>query len=162
MLDIIYKTAITEKDFDTGKQLFREYSDSLRVDLSFQDFEKELSTIQTQYNAPNGCLFLVFDGDQAIGCAGVRKLDGETAELKRMYVKDGYRGLKIGVHLLERCIEKSGELGYKKMRLDTLASMTRAQELYRSFGFYEISSYRFNPLEGTVYMEKVLAPSAKA
>ena len=161
MPDIIYKTATTEEDFGKGKQLFREYSDSLGVDLSFQDFEKELSTIQLQYNA-NGCLFLVFDGDQAIGCAGVRKLDGETAELKRMYVKDGYRGLKIGVHLLERCIEKSGELGYKKMRLDTLASMTRAQELYRSFGFYEISSYRFNPLEGTVYMEKVLAPSAKA
>lgn len=157
MPDIIYKTATTEDDFNTGRQLFREYSDSLEVDLSFQDFEKELSNIKVQYNAPNGCLFLVFDGDQAIGCAGVRKLDEETAELKRMYVKDGYRGLKIGVHLLERSIEKSGALGYKKMRLDTLASMTRAQELYRSFGFYEISPYRFNPLEGTVYMEKVLA-----
>ena len=156
MPDIFYKTAATEEDFATGKQLFREYSDSLGVDLSFQDFGKELSNIAIQYNAPDGCLFLVFDGNQAIGCAGVRKLDNETAELKRMYVKDGYRGLKIGVHLLERSIAKSKELGYRKIRLDTLASMTKAQELYRSFGFYEISPYRFNPLEGTVYMEKEL------
>ena len=154
--DIIYKIAETKSDFEQGKELFREYATSLGVDLSFQDFEKELTTIDQQYRQPNGGLILAFKDEQPAGCAGVRKLEEDTAELKRMYVKIEYRGYNIGVGLLERSLKLARELGYKKMRLDTLKNMTKAQSLYQSFGFYEIPSYRFNPLEGTIYMEKDL------
>ena len=154
--DYIYKIAETESDFEQGKELFREYAKSLGVDLSFQDFEKELTTIDQQYHRPTGGLILAFKEDPVVGCAGLRKLDGDTAELKRMYVKVECRGLHIGVELLRRSMQLGKELGYKKMRLDTLKNMTQAQLLYQSFGFYEIPSYRFNPLEGTVYMEKDL------
>jgi putative acetyltransferase len=154
--DSIYKIAEIESEFEQGKELFREYAESLGVDLSFQDFEKELNTIDQQYHRPTGGLILAFKDEQVVGCAGVRKLDGVTAELKRMYVKVENRGHHIGVELLRRSIQLGRELGYKKMRLDTLKNMTRAQSLYQSFGFYEIPLYRFNPLEGTVYMEKDL------
>ncbi len=154
--DCIFKIAATKSDFEQGKELFREYVKSLGVDLSFQDFEIELKTIDLQYRQPTGGLILAFKEERLVGCVGVRKLDGDTAELKRMYVKVECRGYNIGVELLRRSMKLGKELGYKKMRLDTLNNMTKAQSLYQSFGFYEIPSYRFNPLVGTVYMEKSL------
>ena len=156
MNTITYGFATTAADFQQGKKLFEEYVQSLGVDLSFQDFVKELSTIDQQYNHPEGALLLAYMESIAIGCAGIRKLDEEVAELKRMYIRGEYRGYRIGVNMLEQCLQKAKELGYKKIRLDTLQSMEKAQSLYRSFGFYEIPSYRYNPLEGTIYMEKIL------
>jgi ribosomal protein S18 acetylase RimI-like enzyme len=153
---IRYHIAYTDQDFENGKKLFEEYAHTLNVDLSFQNFSKELETIDKQYNHPEGGLLLAQDGTNAVGCAGVRKLDNQIAELKRMYVQNAYRGYQIGLRLLEQSIELAKELGYQKIRLDTLENMHKAQELYRSFGFYEIPSYRFNPLKGTIYMEKEL------
>ena len=153
---ITYRIATTAEEFENGKQLFREYVISLNVDLSFQNFEGELETIGTQYNKPAGALLLAADGEAFVGCSGIRKLDDETAELKRMYVKNQYRGYQIGAALLQRSCEIAKQLGYKKIRLDTLASMTKAQQLYAASGFYEIEPYRFNPLPGTMYMEKKL------
>ena len=156
MMTTIYRIANTNDDFETGKKLFEEYAHFFNIDLSFQNFSKELETIDLQYNQPFGGLLLVFCDDLPVGCAGIRRLDNDTAELKRMYVKDDYRGLKIGVELLQRSIDLAKILGYQKLKLDTLASMTKAQRLYKSFGFYEIDAYRYNPLEGTIYMEKDL------
>jgi putative acetyltransferase len=153
---VTYRTANTTEDFETGKLLFEEYALSLNVDLSFQGFSKELDTIAQQYNQPHGALLLAFYEDLPAGCAGIRMLDEQTAELKRMFVKDTYRGHKIGVALLQQAIDMAKQLGYQKLRLDTLENMNKAQQLYRSFGFYEIPSYRFNPLAGTIYMEKEL------
>jgi ribosomal protein S18 acetylase RimI-like enzyme len=153
---ITYQIASTSLEFESGKKLFEEYALSLNVDLSFQNFSKELEAIQNQYGKPEGALLLACDGEVFVGCSGVRKLDEETAELKRMYVKNEYRGYHIGTSLLQRSIDLAKEIGYKKIRLDTLENMTQAQQLYSSFGFYKIPSYRFNPLAGTIFMEKQL------
>jgi putative acetyltransferase len=91
---VTYHIANTVAHFETGKQLFEEYALSLNVDLSFQGFSNELDTIARQYNKPEGGLLLAFYDDAPAGCAGVRKLDEGTAELKRMYVKDVYGGIK--------------------------------------------------------------------
>lgn len=154
--DIVCKTAHTVNEFEQARILFKEYADALGVDLSFQEFEKELETIHVQYNKPDGGLLLVYINDNPIACAAVRRSDGETAELKRMYVKSEFRGFRIGVELLQRSLSLAKVLGYKKIRLDTLENMIKAQELYKSFGFYMIPPYRFNPIRGTVYMEKIL------
>ncbi|WP_302898995.1 GNAT family N-acetyltransferase [Mucilaginibacter sp. BT774] len=154
---VTYRIANTNEEFEMGRKLFEEYARSLNVDLSFQNFSKELEAISQQYYKPSGGLLLAFGSGLPIGCAGVRLLDKDTAELKRMYVKDEYRGLKIGVALLQRSIDLAKTLGYKKLRLDTLANMAKAQQLYHSFGFYEINAYRHNPLPGTIYMEKDLS-----
>ena len=154
--DVLFKTANTNKEFEDGKNLFQQYANSLDLDLGFQDFSNELKLINKQYNKPKGALLLAYKNNVAIGCAGIRELNSNTAELKRMYVQPEYRKYKIGVRLLALAIEIAKELNYKSIRLDTLPAMTKAQELYRSFGFYEISSYRFNPVDGTVFMEKQL------
>jgi len=155
-MDISYKIAGTKQEFEKGKELFQQYANSLKLDLSFQDFTKELESIDKQYNKPGGALLLAWEGKIAVGCAGIRELDPETAELKRMYVQPAYRGHRIGQKLLELCIDMARELKYSKIRLDTLPDMMQALNLYRSCGFYEIPAYRFNPVKGAVYMEKDL------
>ncbi len=139
-MTITYQIANTNEDFETGKLLFEEYAHFLNVDLSFQNFSKELDSISLLYNKPLGGLLLAFCNELPVGCAGVRRLDDDSAELKRMYVKNEYRGLKIGVALLQHAIDLAKTLGYKKLRLDTLASMTKAQQIYKSSGFYEIGA----------------------
>jgi putative acetyltransferase len=152
---ITYRIAVNPADFGQSKNLFTEYAVSLGIDLSFQDFDKELAGIERIYLKPEGGLLLAWIKQQAIGCAGVRRIDEETAELKRMYVQPAFRNLHIGADLLDHSLQLAKELGYKKIRLDTLEDMTKAKKLYKSFGFYEIPAYRFNPLPGAVYLEKI-------
>lgn len=154
--NIFFKTATTEDEFLDGRNLFVQYANSLEVDLSFQDFQHELQNIDKQYSEPKGALLLAFKDGIAIGCAGIRELDKDIAELKRMFVEPGHRKFRVGRKLLELAIDMATRLNYRFMRLDTLPTMTKAQKLYRSFGFYEIAPYRFNPVEGTVFMERKL------
>jgi ribosomal protein S18 acetylase RimI-like enzyme len=74
-----------------------------------------------------------------------------------MFVQPRYQGRKIGQELLQRILTIAVDLGYKRVRLDTLSTMHGALHLYRQYGFYEIPPYYHNPIEGAVYMEKQLA-----
>ncbi len=148
--------ATSPGDFDTGKKLFLEYAQSLDFNLCFQNFEQELADIQVQYGVPNGCLLLVKNDEESVGCVGVRRWKGDIAELKRMYLRPQTRGLGLGKKLLEVALSSARSLGYRSIRLDTLPSMTSAIAIYRDFGFADIPPYRDNPLEGAIYLEKNL------
>lgn len=126
------------------------------MDLCFQDFPNELETLETQYNKPHGALLLAWSGNTAVGCVAIRNLEEDIAELKRMYVQPGFRGHQIGKKLLEQILGIVKNTGYNKIRLDTLPSMKEARQLYRASGFYEIPCYRFNPVDGSVFLEKSL------
>lgn len=155
-MSVSFQIASDPQHFNIARILFEEYAASLNVDLCFQGFDEELRTVDVQYNLPKGCLMLVFDNETAFGCAAIREFENTTAELKRMYLKPAYRGKGISKSLLQWMLDKAVELGYTSVRLDTLPQMKEAQQLYRQFGFKEIESYRFNPVEGTVYLEKHL------
>jgi ribosomal protein S18 acetylase RimI-like enzyme len=149
-------TAGSDAHFEDGKMLFREYAASLPIDLAFQRFEEELEAVQEQYGPPSGALVLAYAGERAVGCAGVRSKGEGIAELKRMYVQPEFRGHQLGRLLLERSVSIARDLGYERLRLDTLASMTGARRLYESFGFETIPAYYANPHEDAIYMEKAL------
>jgi putative acetyltransferase len=153
---IDFKIANTTQAFKEGASLFQAYIDFLGLDLSFQGFAEELSTIHLQYYQPTGALLLAYHDRRAIGCVGLRALDNKTAELKRMFVQPDYQGHQIGQRLLAQILTVAKSLQYQQVRLDTLSHMERALSLYRSYGFYEIPPYRFNPIEGAIYMEKKL------
>jgi ribosomal protein S18 acetylase RimI-like enzyme len=153
---IALKKADTATDFANGKKLFAHYAQALDFDLAFQQFDEELTRMAVDYNSPTGALFLAYDGDRPVACTGIRKFDATTAELKRMFVRPEYRGQQLGQQLLQMAIQEAKRLGYQAIKLDTVPNMQAAIHLYRSFGFREIESYRFNPIAGAIYMEKQL------
>jgi ribosomal protein S18 acetylase RimI-like enzyme len=130
------------------------------VDLCFQNFEAELVALPGDYAAPAGTLLLAYVDEALAGCGAMRPLSdvdyANACEMKRLYVRPAYRGQGLGRALSLRLIEEATRLGYRRMRLDALASMTEARGLYRSLGFREIPPYYHNPLPGPLFFERDL------
>jgi putative acetyltransferase len=143
----------TGPDIDLARELFREYQRSLDIDLCFQDFEHELAALPGEYAPPFGRLLLCYDEERLAGCVALRKIDDETCEMKRLFVRPDFRGRQLGKHLAEAVISESRVIGYKKMKLDTLPIMTTAITMYRSLGFKPTPPYRHNPVPGALFME---------
>lgn len=136
-----------------ARELFVEYAEQLGVDLCFQNFTEELATLPGAYAPPRGGVWLArVDGHDA-GCVALRPLDAQAAELKRMYVRRAWRCRGLGRRLGETAIGFARAAGYRAVCLDTLAGMTEALALYRSFGFRPTRAYCHNPLPDTVWME---------
>ena len=135
------------------RELFREYVDSLGFELDFQDFGREFDELPGEYAPPEGRLFLALVDREAVGCIALRRIDSETCEMKRMYVRPRFRGRGIGRHLAVTAVRAARDIGYARMRLDTVPGMDAAISIYRSLGFREIEPYRYNPIEGAIYME---------
>lgn len=135
------------------RQLFMEYAESLPTDLSFQNFETELRTLPGKYGPPDGILLLALLNEKPAGCIALRKISDGICEMKRLFVRKEYQGLGLGKQLIAAAIKEAAAHHYGFMRLDTLPTMKKAQELYRAFGFYEIEPYVYNPIAGTRYME---------
>jgi ribosomal protein S18 acetylase RimI-like enzyme len=156
-MDII--PATSDRHFDQARDLFQEYANWLEVDLCFQDFEAELSALETIYSPPAGRLLLALENEEAAGCVAVRQVpsgaDG-VCEMKRLYVRPSHRGTGLGRRLAESILEEGRKLGYRRMVLDTLASMERARAIYRALGFRETEPYYDNPLDGVHYMAMTL------
>ncbi len=145
-------TARAPKDVAVVKELFLEYAAWLGEDLCFQDFEEEMATFPDLY-----ChLLLARAGDAVAGAVGLKDLGGGICEMKRLYVRDGYKGTGLGRRLSERLIEDAAGMGFTHMRLDTLPKLEAAIALYRKLGFREIPPYYYNPIEGVVFFEKPL------
>jgi ribosomal protein S18 acetylase RimI-like enzyme len=134
---------------DIVRELINEYATSLGVDLSFQDLDHELATLDSFYEL----VLLARNDSLPAGCVALRRIDDFICEMKRLYVRPTFRGHDLGRSLANRIIEEARQRGYKRMRLDTLPTMTAAIPLYESLGFVEIAPYRFNPVEGTRFME---------
>lgn len=102
---------------------------------------RDMDEVQTHYFENKGMFLVALNGEQVIGSGALRKLDDETAELKRMWLLESYHGQGIGYRLIQQLIEFANKNGYKRIRLQTSSEQIRALRFYQNVGFYEIPCY---------------------
>lgn len=141
------------------KSLFAEYTamlinsdDRMREYLAMQNYGAELEHLEDKYGLPAGRLYLALCDGNAAGCIALRKIDDELCEMKRLYVRPGFRGAKLGERLIEKLIADARGIGYRHMLLDTLPFLEAAIHTYKKLGFYEIPCYNDNPINGSIYL----------
>jgi putative acetyltransferase len=146
--------ARSSEQVERARKLFREYEAWLGISLCFQNFEKELANLPGEYVPPDGGLLLAIRDQKVAGCIALRKIGDGTCEMKRLFVRSEFRGEGIGRGLVDTIIRAAKEIGYQRMRLDTLPpKMNDAIALYRALGFKEIEPYYPNPVPGAKFME---------
>lgn len=149
--------ATTDEQIETARAMFLEYGEWLGFSLCFQGFDHELATLPGRYAPPSGRLLLAANGPETVGVIALRGLDGETCEMKRLYVRPAGRGHNLGRKLAEYLLQEARAIGYRRMVLDTLPNkMDAAIALYRRLGFTEIAPYYDNSVEGAIFLECAL------
>ncbi len=94
--------AETAEQIEAARTLFREYEAWLGVDLCFQSFEEELKNLLGEYARPSGRLFLALNVEDVAGCIALRRIGDATCEMKRLFVRPDFRGLRLGKTLIEK------------------------------------------------------------
>ena len=142
------------------REIFLEYAQALGVDLCFQNFDAELAGLPGEYGAPSGALLLAYVDGALAGCGALRALAdvdyANACEMKRLYVRRGFRRFGLGRLLAQALMDRARLAGYSAMLLDTLDDMEAARELYATLGFTEIPPYYFNPIAGAHYLKAEL------
>ena len=154
-----------EREWDV-KELFGEYTSMLlSIDPSFsiylelQHFSEEEAKPAAKYAMPDGRLYIAVSDESVAGCVALRRLDANSGEVKRLYVRPLYRGMGIASALLERIIADARSAGYGYLYLDTLPELKEAVKLYEKFGFEYVSAYNDSPAGRTLFMRLELSPS---
>ena len=151
--------AKTAEDWADAERLIRAYLAGLPFEVDFQDVDSEMADLSSMYGLPDGALLLVRgEDDVAVGVVGVRRFAEGDAELKRMYLVPEARGSGLGRALAEVAVTAARSLGYRRLLLDTVASLTAAIAIYDRLGFVEIDAYRHNPFEDARYFALDLQP----
>jgi len=175
--EIVMITPDGPRELDAVRAIFRDYADSLGIDLGFQNFDQELASLPGEYEEPRGALLLaVVDvGEVAVpvdaeplaraqgqlahvaGCCALRPLDTadypNAAEMKRLYVRPQFRGVGLARQLAEAILDAARGAGYACVLLDTLDDMESARALYEDLGFAEVPPYYHSPIAWAHYLK---------
>ena len=86
-------------------------------------------------------VLIACDGDDAVGCAGLKRYSGSDAEVKRVWVDPPFRGNRIAQEMMILLEKKALEHGFSRLILQTRESMTEAVRLYEKLGYRRIRNY---------------------
>jgi GNAT superfamily N-acetyltransferase len=155
--DLVVREATEPAAVDAVRDLVLAHVQERATTPGIEYMKADAEGLPGPYVAPRGAIWLAQAGDDPVGCVALRPLSADVGEVKRMYVVPAWRGRGVGRALLERLIEHARALGYERLRLGTLADMTRAQKLYHSLGFVPIERYRADEMVDTEFYELIIA-----
>lgn len=141
--------ARTPEEVERVRRLFAEYARAVDAPCCFAGFEGELAALPQPYFS----LILASQDGMDAGCVGVRRLDRDAAEMKRLYVRPAYRGRGLGRSLALRAIAAARSERCARLVLDSLPGMRTALALYRDLGFREVPPYLAEPTPGAACFE---------
>jgi putative acetyltransferase len=156
--------AKTGEDLKIAKDLLEEYlTEMLGLDGPVHTKEVEahkhqMNNLGEYFRPPEECLLVATCRNEPAGCVALRKLSDDICEMKRLYVRPKFRGMKIGTNLANTVIAQARKIGYKHMRIHTISALEQANRLYKWLGFNEIDPYEHTPREDAVFMELKLYP----
>jgi putative acetyltransferase len=149
-----FAQAESQAQLAQARELFLEYAQSLGFSLCFQNFDQELARLPGGYAPPEGRLLLAEYEGRVVGCVALHQLEPGICEMKRLYLRPSMRGKGLGRILADRIITEARQIGYRRMRLDTVEPVMKdAVAMYRKLGFRQIAPYCTNPMSGVIYME---------
>ncbi|TMQ72866.1 MAG: GNAT family N-acetyltransferase [Candidatus Eisenbacteria bacterium] len=127
------------------QDLLREYmewtetlSTNQRQAPTFAGWDEEFAALPGIYAPPRGRLLLATHDGWPVGCVALKPREDEVCELKRLYVRPGFRGLEVGRWLVAAVVQAARDLGERRMVLDSHVSMTPAHALYEAIGFERV------------------------
>lgn len=156
------------KDLEIVRTLFREYrgwlaahrntaiggEPGVRAGLDLVD--RLVAELPGAYGPPKGEVLLWVEAEEVVACGALRELEGGLGEIKRLHVRPDYRGTAFGRSYVRTLLDRACELGYRRVRVDTLPTMVAAVEFYREAGFRPIPGYWPHPVAGALFFEKDL------
>jgi putative acetyltransferase len=101
----------------------------------------DIDNFKTEYIDRDGIFLTVLDDEKVIGSGAIRKIDKQTAEVKRLWLLESYHGQQAGYQVLQRLFDFARQKGYIRVWLQTSPEQTRAIAFYQKIGFHEIACY---------------------
>jgi GNAT superfamily N-acetyltransferase len=150
--------AVSGAQIGQVRELMAEYFEFLRTDIDTDvpdmdslppvaGFAAEMASLPGKYAPPDGRLLLAsIDGEPA-GCVAFHKFEDGVCEIKRLWARPKFRGMKVGRSLLEALITEARSAGYRAMILSTVDKLKEAHALYGALGFRETEPYFDGPEE---------------
>ena len=122
-------------------------NDPWLVEMAFshKGLDAELLNLTELYAPPNGRMLIAEDAHEILGGVAYRRIDRNTCEMKRLFVRSTANGRGLGRKLCEALMQTAGRDGFRTMRLDTTRDMVEAVSLYRSFGFRDVAPFADYP-----------------
>jgi putative acetyltransferase len=129
--------------------------------IGLKIIDAQIAALPGAYGPPRGVVLLGIEKDSIVACGALRKLETKTAEIKRLYVREDHRGPGFGKRFTSALLERARELGYERVRVDTLATMAAAIQFYQELGFRPIPAYWPHPAPGALFFEYRVTTSPK-
>jgi len=162
------------KDLDTVRRLFQDYrswladhqdstaSAASRVKLGLGQVDKLIAELPGAYGPPRGDIILAFAQEEVVACGALRELEPRVGEIKRVYVRADHRGPGFGPRLTRALLRRAHELGYERVKVDTLPTMSAAIQFYQELGFVPVPAYWPHPVPGARFFEYTMMESPSA
>lgn len=156
-------------DLDLVRRLFRDYREWIavhqdsaagseeRVRLGLALIDRLIEELPGAYGPPRGDILLWFEGEQLVACGALRELEPGVGEIRRVYVRADYRGGSFGPPFVRALIERARELGYSKLKVDTLSTMRGAIDFYHELGFRPAREFWPHPVAGALFFEREIS-----